>query len=122
MKSGKHGIIRILNAFRYSFNGFVATFRSEEAFRQDLLVCVLLVPIAIILPIHYIDKLFLFSGLFLVVLMELINTAFEMAIDRISDDYHDLSKVVKDIGSCLVLISFLYLFLVWGMILWKNFI
>ncbi|MDR3290232.1 MAG: diacylglycerol kinase [Rickettsiales bacterium] len=120
MKPGKHGIARILNAFKYSFDGFVATFKSEEAFRQDLLVCLVLAPIAIYLPVGYIDKILMLGSLFLILLMELINTGFEVAIDRISDEIHPLSKITKDIGSCLVLISFLNLTMVWGMILWQN--
>lgn len=122
MKSGKTGISRILNAFRYSYDGFISAFKSEEAFRQDILVCIILIPIAILLPISVLEKLFLFSSLFLIILAELINTAIEMIIDRISDEIHPLSKVAKDIGSCIVLISFLYLATVWGIILYENFI
>ena len=122
MKTTKKGIARILNAFKYSYDGFISAFKSEEAFRQDILVCTILAPTAIFLPITIVEKLFLFSSLFLIVLAELTNTAIEMTIDRISDEIHPLSKIAKDIGSCLVLISFLYLITVWGTILYANFI
>ncbi len=122
MKTTKKGIARILNAFKYSYDGFISAFKSEEAFRQDILVCIILAPTAIFLPITIVEKLFLFSSLFLIVLAELTNTAIEMTIDRISDEIHPLSKIAKDIGSCLVLISFLYLITVWGTILYANFI
>lgn len=122
MKTTKKGIARILNAFKYSYDGFIATFKSEEAFREDILVCIILTPIAIFLPITIIEKLFLFSSLFLIILAELTNTAIEMIIDRISDEIHPLSKIAKDIGSCLVLVSFLYLITTWGIILYENFI
>lgn len=122
MKTTKKGIARILNAFKYSYDGFISAFKSEEAFRQDILVCIILAPTAIFLPIAIVEKLFLFSSLFLIVLAELTNTAIEMTIDRISDEIHPLSKIAKDIGSCIVLISFLYLITVWGVIIYENFI
>lgn len=121
-KRTKKGLPRILNAFKFSYDGFVATFKSEEAFRQDLIICMILAPIAIFLPITLIEKLFLFSTLFLIVIAELINTAIEMTIDRISEELHPLSKIAKDIGSCIVLVSFMYLILVWSLILYSNFI
>ncbi len=120
-KRTKKGLPRILNAFKFSYDGFVATFKSEEAFRQDLIICMVLTPIAIFLPITLIEKLFLFSTLFLIVMAELINTAIEMTIDRISEELHPLSKIAKDIGSCIVLVSFMYLILVWVLILYSNF-
>lgn len=121
-KRTKKGLPRILNAFKFSYDGFVATFKSEEAFRQDIIICMILAPIAIFLPITLIEKLFLFSTLFLIVMAELINTAIEMTIDRISEELHPLSKIAKDIGSCIVLVSFMYLILVWVLILYSNFI
>lgn len=122
MKTNKKGITRILYAFKYSYDGFIAAFKSEEAFREDVLICIILAPVAIFLPVTYIEKLFLFSSLFLIILAELINTAIEITIDRISDDIHPLSKIAKDIGSCIVLVSFLYLITVWGVVLFENFI
>lgn len=122
MKTNKTGIARILNAFKYSFDGFIAAFRSEEAFRQDILVCIILTPVAIFLNITAVEKLFLFSSLFAIVFAELVNTAIEMTIDRISDEIHPLSKIAKDIGSCLVLVSFMYLITVWGVVIYENFV
>lgn len=121
-KRTKKGFPRIMNAFKFSYDGFIATFKSEEAFRQDLIICMILTPIAIFLPITLIEKLFLFSTLFLIIMAELINTAIEMTIDRISEELHPLSKIAKDIGSCIVLVSFMYLILVWVLILYSNFI
>ncbi|MDD2839528.1 MAG: diacylglycerol kinase [Rickettsiales bacterium] len=122
MKPNKTGLERILNAFKYSRDGFVAAFKSEEAFRQDVLLCSVLFFIAILLDISFIEKLFLFSSLFLVIISELVNTTIEVIIDRISDDIHPLSKIAKDIGSCIVLVSFMYLILVWIIILYENFL
>ncbi|HSQ98225.1 MAG TPA: diacylglycerol kinase [Rickettsiales bacterium] len=122
MKTNKTGLARILEAFKYSKDGFVSAFKTEEAFREDILLCAVLFIISILLPISFIEKLFLFSSLFLVILCELINTAIETIIDRISEKIHPLSKVAKDIGSCIVLISFVYLILVWFIILYENFL
>ena len=121
MKTNKTGIARILNAFIYSRDGFKSAFKTEEAFRQDVLLCSILFILATILNISYIEKLFLYSSLFLVIISELVNTAIEMTIDRISDEIHPLSKIAKDIGSAVVFTSFVYLILVWIIILYQNF-
>ncbi len=122
MKTNKTGLVRILEAFKYSKDGFVAAFKSEEAFRQDVLLCSVLFIVALILNISFIEKLFLFSSLFLVIISELINTAIEVIVDRISEKIHPLSKIAKDIGSCIVLSSFIYLILVWIIVLYENFL
>lgn len=120
MKRTKKGLKRILNAFKFSYDGFIATFKSEEAFRQDLLIFIILMPIASFTPISIVEKMFLFSTLFLIILAELVNTGIEMTIDRISEELHPLSKIAKDIGSCIVLVSFLYMILIWGIVLYSN--
>lgn len=120
MKRTRKGLKRILNAFKFSYDGFIATFKSEEAFRQDLLIFIILMPIASLLPISVIEKMFLFSTLFLIIFAELVNTAIEMTIDRISEELHPLSKTAKDIGSSIVLISFLYMILIWVIVLYNN--
>ena len=120
MKSTDKGLKRILKAFTYSFDGLKAAFKSEEALRQDMLLCSILLIVSLLLKITYIERLILISSLFMIILMELINTAIEVVIDRISDDYHILSKKAKDIGSLLVLISFIYTAMVWLTIILKN--
>src|SRR5574344_2123821 len=107
MKSNYTGIQRILKAFTYSYDGFISAFKSEAAFRQDLVVFVVFGIVAIFMPVILWQKALLISSLLLILLMELTNTAIEVVIDRISPDYHELSKKAKDIGSLLVLISFI---------------
>ena len=119
MKSSKKGIKRILKAFTYSFDGFKSVFKTEEAFRQELFLCIFLFIIAVFLKITYLEKLLLISSLFFIIIVELINTAIEVVIDRISDEYHILSKKAKDIGSLLVLITFIYAIIVWMIIIFK---
>ena len=106
MKSKYSGIKRIIKAFTYSFDGFVAVFKSEAAFRQDLIFCLAAVIILSFLPLASMQFAFLLFSLFLIVFMELINTAIEVIIDRIGKEYHPLSKKAKDIGSLLVLLAF----------------
>lgn len=114
MKTGDSGIKRIVKAFGYSCDGFVETLKSEAAFRQELLLCAVLLIVVFLLPaVTIIEKLFLISTLFFVLLTELVNTAIEAVVDRISDKIHPLSKKAKDVGSLLVLLSFIYLGIVW---------
>lgn len=118
MKSTDTGIRRILKAFIYSRDGFTAAFKSEAALRQDLLVFVGFSLIALFLDLMLWQKALLISSLLFIVIMELVNTAVETVIDRISPDYHELSKKAKDIGSLLVLLSFINAFLIWGAFLY----
>lgn len=122
MKSQHTGIKRILKAFKYSYDGFKATFKSEAAFRQDILFCTVFFVIALMLRVELAYKLLMIFSLVFILVMELINTAIEVAIDRISDKHHPLSKKAKDIGSLLVLISFINMAVVWGSILWRMFV
>lgn len=110
MKSEYTGIKRILKAFSYSFDGFKAVFQSESAFRQDLLFCLVFGVFFCFLPLNNIARVFLFFALFLILFMELINTAIETIVDRIGEEYHPLSKKAKDIGSLLVLLAFIHFF------------
>ena len=113
MKATDKGIKRILKAFVYSYQGFVAAFKSEAAFRQDIAVFIVFGIIAMFLPVVMVEKLRLISALIIILLAELINTAIETVVDRISDEYHELSKKAKDIGSLIVLLAFVYAILQW---------
>jgi len=121
MKSPHTGAKRILKAFTYSYDGFKATFKSEAAFRQDLAVFIIGTIVALFLPVGVLEKGLLVSSLVLILLMELANTAIEMVIDRISGDYHELSKRAKDIGSLLVLLSFINAGIIWLAVLVRHF-
>ncbi len=119
MKSTDTGIKRILKAFKYSYDGFIASFKSEIAFRQDCLVFIIGIFFVFLFPFSYIERALLTASLLLILIMELVNTAIETIIDRISDDYHELSKKSKDIGSLLVLLSFINLFVILILIIIK---
>ena len=122
MKSSSTGIRRILAAFIHSCHGFAATFKSEEAFRQDLAVLVAGTIIALLLPVGALERGLLISSLVLILLMELANTAIEVIVDRISEDYHELSKKAKDIGSLMVALSFINSGVIWCAVLVRNFL
>lgn len=122
MKSREKGLKRILKAFVYSGAGFAAAFKSEAAFRQDLAVFAAGTAAACCLDLTAVERVMLISSLFLILPAELVNTAIETLVDRISDDFHPLSKKAKDIGSLIVLLSFVNALLWWGTVLWLRFI
>lgn len=117
MKSPYKGIQRILKAFCYSFDGFVAVFRSEVAFRQDLLFCAVSGVALFFLPVRGVALAILSFSLIFILFAELVNTAIETLVDRISPDWHELSKKAKDIGSLLVMLAFINMFVLWTLIL-----
>lgn len=121
MKHQYSGIRRIFEAFKNSFDGFLYVLKEEEAFRQDLLLCSVLFVVVYFLPVLKVEKIILCSGMFFVLFAELVNSGIEACIDRISLEWHSLSKAAKDIGSLLVFLSFVYLIFVWIVVCSKFF-
>jgi len=117
MKSEYTGLWRIVKAFGYSWDGFVGAFRSEAAFRQDILFCLFFGAGLFFLPVRGAELAILIFSLIFILFAELVNTAIEVIVDRIGTGYNSLSKKAKDIGSLLVLISFVHWALAWGVIL-----
>ncbi|MDX5446340.1 MAG: diacylglycerol kinase [Zoogloeaceae bacterium] len=114
---GKSGLRRIWNAFHYSLDGFAAAYRHEDAFRQELLLALFLVPLGLWLGEDGVQKALLVGSVILVLLVELVNSAIEATVDRISLENHLLAKRAKDIGSAAVLLALLLLATVWGLVL-----
>lgn len=114
---GKTGIKRIWNAFFYSIDGLHAAYRHEDAFRQEVLLAVLLVPAALFMPATGAGKALMAGAVLLVLIVELLNSAVEAAVDRISLENHALAKRAKDIGSAAVMLSLINVPLVWGLVL-----
>ena len=114
---GKTGLIRIWNAFGYSLAGFRAAYKHEDAFRQELHLAVVLIPLALWLPASHIGKALMIGSVLLVIVVELINSAIEATVDRISLEKHDLAKRAKDIGSAAVLVSLINVLVVWGFVI-----
>lgn len=111
---GNRGLARAWHAAKNSWCGLVYAFMEESAFRQELTLFVILTPIAIALPINLLEKSLLISSLMMVLVIELLNSSVEAAIDRISFDHHDLSKRAKDFGSAAVMLALLVSALVWA--------
>lgn len=114
---GKTGLRRLINAFGYSISGLRAAYRLEDAFRQEVLLAAMLIPAALMLPVAAIGRALLLASVFLVLIVELLNSAVEAAVDRISLDNHELAKVAKDIGSAAVMLSLVCMTLVWTVVL-----
>jgi diacylglycerol kinase (ATP) len=110
---GNRGLIRAWYAAKNSWCGIVYAFKEESAFRQELTLLILLTPIALFLPISPLKKCALIISLILVLVVELLNSSVEAAIDRISFDHHDLSKRAKDFGSAAVMLALLIAALLW---------
>jgi diacylglycerol kinase (ATP) len=112
------GLRRVINAFRYSCQGLNAAWRGEAAFRQEVILLIIAIVIALIVPVSGIERLLLIGSVWLVLVVELLNSAIEAVVDRIGEDYHPLSGRAKDIGSAAVLLSLLLALLVWLTVLW----
>ena len=96
---GNRGLTRAWHAAKNSWCGLVYAFLEESAFRQELTLFALLTPVAFFLPTTHLEKALLISSLIMVLVVELLNSSVEAAIDRISFEHHDLSKRAKDFGS-----------------------
>ncbi len=110
---GQRGLRRLCNAFFYSLSGLRLAFRHESAFRQEVALAAVLVPVACVLEVGAVERVVLIGSVLLVLVVELLNSSVEAAIDRISLDSHRLSKRAKDLGSAAVLIALCGLALAW---------
>ena len=114
---GRTGIKRLIKAVGYSFSGFKAAFQNEEAFRQEILLIIILVPLAFYIANNAIEIVLLIFSTLLVPIIELVNSAIEATVDRISMKKHKLSMRAKDIGSAAVFLSLVNLITVWLIII-----
>lgn len=114
---GKTGLRRLINATRYSIAGFVAAARHEDAFRQELMLAAVLVPLGLVLGANGVERALLAGSVLLVLLVELINSAVEATVDRVSLEDHSLAKRAKDLGSAAVMLSLATMAAVWLLVL-----
>jgi diacylglycerol kinase (ATP) len=117
-KTGATGIRRIINAAGYSWQGFKAAYQHEAAFRQELVLMLVLTPVALYYGPSYADKALLIASLVFILLVEILNSALEAAIDRFGDEHHPLSGRAKDMGSAAVFLAFIIAGLVWFSVLY----
>lgn len=118
-KTGVTGIKRVINATGYSLKGLKATFTHEAAFRQELLLVVVLLPLSFYLGETGLERAIMIGSLLLVLIVELLNSAVESIVDRISDEPHELSGRAKDIGSAAVFVSLVNVVVVWLLIIFN---
>lgn len=111
---GRTGLRRVWNALHYSIAGLRAALRHEDAFRQESLLAALLIPAAVLLPVSGLAKAMMIASVLIVLMVELLNSAIEAAVDRISLENHRLAKRAKDIGSAAVLIALINVLVIWG--------
>ena len=121
MKPGRTGIARLIAATRYSWRGIAAAFRNEAAFRQELLLFMVLFAASFEVAGNPVEWLLLVLPLFALLIVELLNSAIEAIVDRIGPERHELSGRAKDMGSAAVLFSLLMLAAAWIPLLWSYF-
>jgi diacylglycerol kinase (ATP) len=114
---GKTGLQRLVNATRYSFEGLAEAARHEDAFRQELILAAVLVPLGLVLGGNGVERALLAGSVLLVLVVELVNSAVEATVDRISLDDHRLAKRAKDLGSAAVMLSLCTVAAVWLLVL-----
>ena len=113
----KTGIKRIFNALHYSVDGLKAAYQHEHAFRQELFLALILIPLALYVESGMIGRVLMIASVLLVLVVELLNSAIEAAVDRISLENHPLIKRAKDMGSAAVLVALLNVAVVWLLVL-----
>jgi len=118
---GRTGVARMWHAFRNSCAGLAGAFRNESAFRQEVALAAVLIPVACLVDVTRLERALLIATVLLLLIVELLNSGIETAIDRISFELHPLSKRAKDMGSAAVLLTLLLLGVVWAAILWPLF-
>ena len=114
---GKTGLRRLVNAVGYSWAGLCAAYKYESAFRQELWLSLVLVPLALYLGETAVEQVLMVGSVLLVLVVELLNSAIEASVDRISLEHHLLIKRAKDMGSAAVLLALLNLVVVWALLL-----
>lgn len=116
---GNRGLTRAIHAAKNSWHGLIFAYQEESAFRQELVLLLVLSPIAILLPVGLLEKALMICSLIMVLVIELLNSSVEAAIDRISFEHHDLSKRAKDFGSAAVMLALLIAFVIWAAVLYQ---
>jgi len=117
VKNEATGVKRIFTAFEFSIKGLKDCYKSEAAFRQEVWLAIVLIPLALFVGNSNLEKALLIASVFLVLIVEILNSAIESVVDRIGDEYHVLSGAAKDMGSAAVWLSLMLLVIVWLIIL-----
>jgi diacylglycerol kinase (ATP) len=114
------GLIHVWRATGIALQGLRAAWQHEDAFRQEVLIAAIAVPVALLLPVVLLGKVMMIASILLVLVVELINSALEAAVDRTSLERHPLAKRAKDIASAAVFLSIVNALVVWGLVLFGR--
>jgi diacylglycerol kinase (ATP) len=115
---GKKGLVRLWNALGYSRDGLAAAWKNEAAFREEVLLAAITIPLALFLGKNGVDRSILIGSIILILIVEILNSAIEAVVDKASPEKNELAKRAKDMGSAAVLFSLLNAGVVWACILW----
>ena len=115
---GKQGLTRLINALGYSRDGLLAAWKNEAAFREEVLLAAVAIPLALFLARTGVDRALLLGSIVLILIVEILNSAVEAVVDKASPEKHELAKRAKDMGSAAVLLSLLNAAIIWACVLW----
>ena len=116
---GKQGLTRLINALGYSKHGLSAAWKNEAAFRQEVLLAAVTLPLAFYLGQTGIERALLAGSILFILIVEILNSAVEAVVDKASPEKHELAKRAKDMGSAAVLLSLLNAAVIWACVLWR---
>ncbi len=117
---GETGLARLSNALGYSRDGIAAAWKNEAAFREEILLAAVTIPLALYLGRNGVDRALLIGSIILIVIVEILNSALEAVVDKASPEKHELAKRAKDMGSAAVLLSLMNAAVVWACVLWPG--
>ena len=117
---GRKGLTRLWNALGYSRDGLAAAWKNEAAFREEILLAAIAIPLAIFLGNSGVDRALLVGSILLILIVEILNSAVEAVVDKASPERHELAKRAKDMGSAAVLLSLINAAVVWACVLWPT--
>ncbi len=115
---GKQGIARLINALGYSRDGLGAAWKNEAAFREEVMLAIVAIPLALFLGHTGVDRALLIGSILLILIVEILNSGLEAIVDKASPEKHELAKQAKDMGSAAVLLSLVNAAVVWACVLW----
>ena len=115
---GKTGLVRLWNALGYSRDGLAAAWKNEAAFREEVLLAAIAIPLALFLGKTGVDRSILIGSIILILIVEILNSAIEAVVDKASPEKHELAKRAKDMGSAAVLFSLINAAVIWACVLW----
>ena len=115
---GKQGLTRLINALGYSRDGIAAAWKNEAAFREEVILAAIAIPLAFYLGKTGVERALLLGSIIFILIVEILNSAVEAVVDKASPEKHDLAKRAKDMGSAAVLFSLINAALIWACVLW----